>query len=153
MSEVSYEEANSFAEGFSELVEGADGWSIFANNAVATLPMFVPGFGIAWGFYTAWSTGFGFAAIISTMPELSEIQPLSILFLSPFGLMELVAYSIAISCSCYIILVIIKNRKSLVQIKSSLKSQIKPSIIKFSIVMILLLVAAFLEEYMIKQVQ
>jgi hypothetical protein len=45
----------------------------------------------------------------------------------------------------------IKNAKS--QIKSVLKLQIKPNLICIGIVMILLLVAGFLEDYMIKSSQ
>jgi len=115
------------------------------------LPMFIPGFGTIWGLYIAWSTGFGFAAIISTIPGLSEIQPLSILFLSPFGIIELIAYSIALSYSFHLIYTIIKNAKS--QIKSTLKLQIKPSLICIGIVMLLLLAAGFLEDFMIKSAQ
>jgi len=153
MSKVSYEEANAFADGFQSIMDETDGIGIFVNNFLATLPMFVPGFGIVWGLYTAWSTGFGFAAIISTMPGLSEIQPLSILFLSPFGVMELIAYSIALSCSFYFIYTIINKVKSKSPIKSALKSQIKPSLIQIGIALALLLAAGFLEDYIIKSVQ
>ena len=153
MSKVSYEEANAFSNGFQTLMDETDGIGIFANNSLATLPMFIPGFGIIWGLYTAWSTGFGFAAIISTIPGLSEIQPLSILFFSPFGIIELIAYSIALSCSFYFIFTIINKIKSKLPIKSALKSQIKPSLIEIGIVLTLLLAAGFLEDYMIKSVQ
>jgi len=151
MSKVSYEDANDFSNEFLAVMEDTDGIGIFVNNFLSTLPMFIPGFGIIWGLYIAWSTGFGFAAIISTIPGLSEIQPLSILFLSPFGIIELVAYSIALSCGFLLIYTIIKNAK--LQIKPVLKLQIKPNLICIGIVMILLLVAGFLEDYMIKSAQ
>jgi len=151
MSKVSYEEANNFGNEFLSVMEDTDGIGIFVNNFLSTLPMFIPGFGIMWGLYIAWSTGFGFAAIISTIPGLSDIQPLSILFLSPFGAIELIAYSIALSCSFHLIYTIIKNAKS--QIKSVLKLQIKPNLIGIGIVMVLLLAAGFLEDYMIKSAQ
>jgi len=151
MSKVSYEEANNFSNEFLTVMEDTDGIGIFVNNFISTLPMFIPGFGTIWGLYIAWSTGFGFAAIISTIPGLSEIQPLSILFLSPFGIIELIAYSIALSYSFHLIYTIIKNAKS--QIKSTLKLQIKPSLICIGIVMLLLLAAGFLEDFMIKSAQ
>jgi len=151
MSKVSYEDANDFSNEFLAVMEDTDGIGIFVNNFLSTLPMFIPGFGIIWGLYIAWSTGFGFAAIISTIPGLSDIQPLSILFLSSFGVMELIAYSIALSCGFLLIYTIIKNARS--QIKSVLKLQIKPNMICIGIVMILLLVAGFLEDYMIKSAQ
>jgi len=107
--------------------------------------MFIPGFGIIWGAYTAWSTGFGFAAILVMAPGLSDIQPLSILYLSAFGVMELVAYSIAMSRSYHLVHVLIK--------RVNLKLIIKPTAIEIGIVVGLLLVAGFLEEYMIQAAQ
>ena len=141
MYEVSDEEANAFVQEFLSNTNAIDGIGIFVNNLTAALPMFVPGFGMIWGSYTAWSTGFGFAAILTMAPGLADTIPLSILYLSPFGLMEIVAYSIAMSRSLHIILVLIK--------RVNLKLLIKPSLIEIGIVIITLLAAGFLEEYMI----
>jgi len=141
MYEVSDEEANAFVQEFLSNTEDIDGIGIFLNNITAALPMFVPGFGVAWGAYTGWSTGFGFAAILTMAPGLADIVPLSILYFSPFGLMELIAYSIAMSQSVYIVILLIK--------RTNLKSIIIPAGIEVGIVITLLLVAGFLEEYMI----
>jgi len=145
MSDVSDEEANAFVQEFLSNTSKIDGIGIFLNNSAASLPMFVPGFGIIWGAYTAWSTGFGFAAILVMAPGLSDIQPLSILYLSAFGLMELVAYSIAMSRSYHLVYGLIK--------RVNLKLIIKPTAIEIGIVVGLLLVAGFLEEYMIQAAQ
>jgi len=145
MYDVSDEEANAFVQEFLSQTNAIDGIGIFLNNSVASLPMFVPGFGMIWGAYTAWSTGFGFAAILVMAPGLSEIQPLSILYLSAFGLMELIAYSIAMSRSYHLLHVLIK--------RTNLKSIIKPTAIEIGVVVGLLLVAGFLEEFMIKAAQ
>jgi len=99
MTSVSEEDAEAFMSEFEELVLDIDAFGIFTHNLTIALPMFIPGFGVAWGLFSAWSTGFAFAAIITTVPEIGEIPPLSILFLSPFGLMEIAAYSIGISRS------------------------------------------------------
>ena len=107
--------------------------------------MFIPGIGIIHGAYTAWSTGFGFAAIISMAPGLAEIQPLSILYFSPFGIMELAAYSIAMSRSFHIAYALFK--------RVNLKSLIKPTVIEIGVVVTILFAAGFLEEYMIALVQ
>jgi hypothetical protein len=104
--------------------------------------MFIPGIGVIYGAYTAWSTGFGFAAILSMAPGLAEIHPLSLLYLSPFGLMELTAYSISMSRSFHIAYVLFK--------RVNLKSLIKPTVIEIGVVIALLLAAGYLEEYMIK---
>ncbi len=141
ISEVSDAESNSFVQEFLSNTEEIDGLGIFQNNSFAALPMFIPGIGVIFGAYTAWSTGFGFAAIVSMAPGLAEIQPLSILYLSPFGMIELIAYSISMSRSFHIVYVLFK--------RVNLKSLIKPTLIEIGIVIALLLVGAFVEEYMI----
>ena len=145
MSTVSEEEANAFMAEFEELVLDIDAFGIFTHNLTIALPMFIPGFGVAWGLFSAWSTGFAFAAIAITAPQLSDIPPLSILFLSPFGLMELVAYSFGISRSFILIRAIIK--------KIDLVPFIKPTLIEIGIMIGLLLAGGYLEFYMIEIVR
>jgi len=145
MTSVSEEEAEAFMSEFEELVLDIDAFGIFTHNTIIALPMFIPGFGVAWGVFSAWSTGFAFAAIVSTVPEIGEIPPLSILFLSPFGLMEVVAYSIGISRSFILIRAVSK--------KINLTPFIKPTAIEIGIVLILLLAGGYLEFYMIELAQ
>lgn len=141
MSEVSEEEAAAFMEEFEELIEGIDGTGIFLHNTSLALPMFLPGFGIAWGLFSAAATGYAFASIVLLAPELSQIPPLAILYLSPFGLMELVAYSIATSRSYILVWAIIK--------KTSMRTLAMPTAAEIGIVVGLLLGGGFLEHYMI----
>ena len=145
MSDVSEDEANIFMEEFEKLIEDIDAIGIFVHNTTISLPMFIPGFGVAWGLFSAWSTGFAFAAIVSITPELEQIPPLTILFLSPFGLMELCAYSLATSRSFILIRAITK--------KTNLTPFLKPTLIEIGIVVGLLLAGGFLEDYMIKLAQ
>ena len=145
MSTVSEEEANIFMAEFEELVLDIDAFGIFTHNTTIALPMFIPGFGVAWGIFSAWSTGFAFAAIATTMPEILNIPPLTILFLSPFGLMEITAYSLGISRSFILIRAITK--------KINLIQFIKPTIIEIGIVVGLLLAGGYLEFYMIELAQ
>ncbi|QDI89702.1 stage II sporulation protein M [Candidatus Nitrosopumilus sp. SW] len=145
MSTVSQEEADVFMSEFEELVLDIDGFGIFTHNTTIALPMFIPGFGVAWGLFSAWSTGFAFAAITTTTPILEQIPPLTILFLSPFGLMELTAYSLGISRSFILIRGITK--------KIDLRTFIKPTIIEIGIVVGLLLSGGYLEFYMIELAQ
>jgi len=142
MSDVSDEDADAFMSEFKNLVEDIDAIGIFTHNTTISLPMFIPGFGVAWGLFSAWSTGFAFSAITSITPQLSEIPPLAILYLSPFGIMELFAYSLATSRS-FILISAISKKTNLVQF-------IKPTGIEIGIVVGLLLVGGFLEDYMIK---
>jgi hypothetical protein len=141
---VSEEEANTFMSEFKKLVVDIGAIGIFLHNSSVSLPMFIPGFGVAWGLFSAWSTGFAFSAIVSITPELAKIPPLAILFLSPFGIMELTAYSIATSRSFMLIRAISK--------KSSLIPFLKPTAIEIGIVIGLLLAGGYLEDYMIKLV-
>ncbi len=145
MSEVSEEDANTFMAEFEKLVADIDAIGIFLHNSSISLPMFIPGFGIAWGLFSAWSTGFAFSAIVSITPELAKVPPLALLFLSPFGIMELTAYSIATSRSFMLIREISK--------KTNLIPFLKPTIMEIGIVIGLLLAGGYLEDYMIKLVQ
>ena len=145
MSTVSEEDAEAFMAEFEELVMDIDGFGIFAHNTTIALPMFIPGFGVAWGLFSAWSTGYAFASIVTTAPILGEIPPLAILFLSPFGLMELTAYSMGISRSFILIHAITK--------KLNLKQFVRPVIIEVGIVVGLLLAGGYLEIWMIELAQ
>ncbi len=145
MSTVSIEEANAFMAEFEDLILDIDAFGIFIHNLTISLPMFIPGFGVAWGLFSAWSTGFAFASIALTVPQIAEIPPLSILFLSPFGLMELVAYSFGISRSFILIKAIVK--------KIDLVPLVKPTLIEIGIVVGLLLAGGYLEFYMIELAQ
>ena len=145
MSTVSEEEANLFMEEFEKLVLDIDAFGIFVHNTTIALPMFIPGFGIFWGLFASWSTGYAFAAIVTSIPEIGDISPLSILFLTPFGLMEIFSYSLGISRSFILIKAIIT--------KTSLSQFIKPTIIEIGIVVILLLVGGYVEFYMIELAQ
>ncbi len=145
MSSVSEEEANLFMSEFEELVLNIDAFGIFTHNTTIALPMFIPGFGIIWGIFAAWSTGFAFASIVTVAPELGNIPPLAILLLSPFGFMELVAYSLGISRSFILIHAITK--------KINLIPFIKPTVIEIGIVLGLLLSGGYLEFYMIELAQ
>jgi hypothetical protein len=141
-STVTEAEAEAFMAEFEELVLDIDAFGIFTHNLTIALPMFIPGFGVGWGLFSAWSTGFAFASIVLTVPQIADIQPLSILFMSPFGIMELVAYSFGISRSFILIRAIFK--------KIDLIQFIKPTLIEIGIVTGLLLAGGYLEFYMIE---
>ena len=135
------EEASSFVEEFSESMNQMDGFGIFIHNITITLPMFIPGGGFVWGLYSAWETGFAFASIVSITPGLSNVPPLAILYISPFGFMELVAYSIAISRSFILIKKIVKKEK-IFRLSKIIG-------IEIGIVIGLLLVGGYLEIYLL----
>jgi hypothetical protein len=143
LSKLSDEESKAFLKEFQKVVEGINAIGIFEHNASVALPMFVPGFGLAWGAFAAWSTGVAFESLVSTTPALAKIPALALLYLSPFGLMELVAYSIGMSRSFLLINVIIK--------KKPLKNELRQTAIEIGIVLALLLAGGFIEYSMIQQ--
>ncbi|HEU04083.1 MAG TPA: stage II sporulation protein M, partial [Nitrosopumilus sp.] len=61
MSEPTEEEAQAFMEEFEELIDDIDAFGIFSHNTLLSLIMFIPGFGVGWGLFSAWSTGWGLA--------------------------------------------------------------------------------------------
>ena len=126
---------------FEEVLEQVDSALIFTHNLTIAIPMFIPGFGAIWGFFSAWSTGFAFAAIQTATPELGEVNPLALL-LTPFGLMELAAYSIALSRSFLLAKTLLK-RKSIFAEKTII-------LVEIGIVTALLVIGGVVEMYMIE---
>ena len=143
-SDVTEEETEEMLNYFKEIITEIDGIGIFSHNTTIALPMFIPGFGVIWGLFSAYSTGFAFAAISAGTPELDSINPLAVL-LTPFGLMELAAYSIAMSRSVLFIEKIIK--------KTSIFTEKKAVLIEIGIVVGLLLVGGIVEYEMIKSAE
>jgi uncharacterized membrane protein SpoIIM required for sporulation len=143
---VSEEEAKIFLDEFNNLLESLKGENfgleIFLHNTQIALVMFVPGFGIGWGIFSAISTGYAFAALTTTTPLLGEIPPVALIFATPFGLMELAAYSIGMSRSFILIITLIR--------KTPLKNQWKSIAIEVGIVVGLLLMGGIIEAYMIE---
>jgi hypothetical protein len=143
---VSEQDAKMFLEEFDKLLgtlqSGNFGIEIFLHNMQVGLPMFVPGFGVGWGIFSAFSTGFAFAAIATTQPLLTKIPPLVMIFATPFGLMEIAAYSIAMSRSFLLIVGLIK--------KTKISQEWKFVAIEVGIVIGLLLAGGIIEAYMIE---
>jgi uncharacterized membrane protein SpoIIM required for sporulation len=141
-SKLSEDDSKSFVKQFQGAVEGIDALGIFAHNTSVALPMFVPGFGVAWGSFAAYSTGVAFRALVSTTPMLAKLPPLALLYLSPFGIMEVVAYSIGMSRSFLLINAIVR--------KKPLRLELRNAGIEIGIVIALLLTAGFIEYSMIQ---
>lgn len=143
---VPEEEAKIFLDEFNKLLDALQGENfgteIFLHNTQIALPMFIPGFGIGWGIFSAFSTGFAFAALATTTPLLNEIPPLAMIFATPFGLMEIAAYSIGMSRSFLLAFSLIK--------KIPILQQWKQTVIEIGIVVGLLLAGGIIEAYMIE---
>ena len=107
--QVSEEESTIVLEQFESLIGEIDAVGIFVHNVSLAIPMFIPGVGIAWGAFAAFSTGMAFSVLRDASPMLENIPSLTVLFMSPFGLMEVAAYSMAMSRSYMIIHKMIKR--------------------------------------------
>lgn len=82
---------------------------IFGNNFMHCLIMFVPGFGIAYGFFVMYSTGF----VIETLALSEGISPqlyLALIFVFPFAWMEYLAYSLAMTENIYLVIAMMERR-------------------------------------------
>lgn len=141
ISTVNEDEALLVLDEFKNTVDVIDGFGIFINNLVIAIPMFIPGVGVAWGLFSGWSTGFAFATILTSIPTLANFPPLAILYYSPFGIMELIAYSLGISRSYMLAYGIIKHR--------TIKPQLLITVIEIGVVVTLLVIAGYTEFAMI----
>lgn len=138
---MSDEQTESFLKEFSKTTQGIGAIGIFLHNASDAILMFIPVAGVGFGVYIAGSTGAAFSAMAATNPQMSNLPPLALLLASPFGIMELVAYSIGMSRSFHLVWAIFK--------KNPLKKEIRHTMIEIGIVLILLLVAGIIESMMV----
>jgi uncharacterized membrane protein SpoIIM required for sporulation len=113
---------------------------IFTNNLTISLIMFIPGIGILFGLFSGYSTGLVFSAIIQTSHNQNQISTLLVL-LTPFGIMEIFCYGLAISRSSLLLISLIK--------KHNILKQLKFILIEIAIVVGILFFAAVLEWYFI----
>jgi len=140
--QVSEEESKIVLEELESLIGEIDAVGIFTHNTSLALPMFIPGFGIAWGAFAAFSTGMAFSVIQDANPILENIPSLTILFMSPFGLMEVAAYSIAMSRSYMIVHKMIR--------RMSIRPDFRVIGLEIAIVIGLLLTGGFVEWHFIE---
>jgi hypothetical protein len=133
---VTLEESTSslLKEQFQNKIKNIDSVGIFFNNFLISFLMFIPGIGIAFGLFSGFSTGNIFMILTRDLPI--QIPPL-LVFLTIFGIMELVSYGIAISRSYMLLIRIIK--------RSNVKESLIHAGIEIGIVAIILLFSAIIE--------
>jgi ABC-type uncharacterized transport system permease subunit len=139
---IEKEQSSLIKEQFESKIEGINELGIFQNNVLIALSMFIPGIGVGIGVFSGFGTGLVFNAMALENTTLQNISPLAIL-LTPFGLMEIFSYGVAISRSGMLIYDLYK--------KNSWKLMLKYTIIEIVITVSILIVAAFIEWNMIKQ--
>jgi uncharacterized membrane protein SpoIIM required for sporulation len=127
------------SKNFIEQIQDINETGIFLNNLKIALAMFIPMAGIVIGSFSAFSTGL----IFNSITNLSNIQypnPL-IVFLTPFGILELVSYGIALSRGGILLYEILKRRIS--------KKSIAHLLGEIVLVSIMLFIGALIEWNMI----
>lgn len=139
---VSFEKSTSelLKEQFQNKIKNIDNIGIFANNFLISILMFIPGIGIAFGLFSGFSTGNIFMIITQDLPI--QIPPL-LVFLTIFGMMELISYGIAISRSYLLLIHILK--------RTNIKENLIHTGIEIGIVAIILFFSAIIEWNLIKQ--
>jgi len=146
LSEPTEAEVQEVMDFFDSIVDSIDGIGIFVHNTTIAIPMFIPGFGVAWGLFSAYSTGFAYSAIAAANPEIAQLNPLAVL-LTPFGLMEVAAYSIAMSRSALLAKNVIQKNWN------HIKNERLVIAAEIGIVIGLLLVGGIVEMWMIETAQ
>jgi uncharacterized membrane protein SpoIIM required for sporulation len=136
------EEAEEVREQFSEQIAGIDQYGIFVNNIRIALGMFIPALGVGLGVFSGFATGSVFSALVGENPLLSQVPPL-VIFVTPFGAMELFAYGIAMSRSGMLIYQIVRRKPW--------REYAAPTLIELGIVGAVLFAAALIEWWFIEQ--
>src|SRR5918912_4481390 len=131
---------------FAEQIKGIDQIGIFINNVKIALIMFFPLIGIGVGVFSGFSTGLVFSALAQNSP-LSNVPPLVIL-ITPFGIMEVFAYGLAISRSGILVYELINLAYRSVK-KRPWREYLIPILIKtgieIGVVIIVLLIGSIIE--------
>lgn len=140
--DIGKNETENLRDQFNKQVKDIDQNGIFVNNLRISLGMFIPVLGMGLGIFSGFSTGLMFNVIAESSPLLNNISPLLIL-VTPFGVMEVFAYGLAMSRSGMLTYQIIK--------KKQWREYIIPTIIEIGIVITILLIGATIEWQIITQ--
>jgi len=136
---VTEDEASQFMDQIKLLIVGIDEVGIWLNNLKVASMMFVP-FGFIIGGFIAFQTGWAVAAASVLNPELTEMPAIALLYLTPFGILELICYAIAMSRSVLLVQALVQKR---------FKKQLLPTLKEYIIVSVVLLAAGIIEWRMI----
>ncbi len=87
-----------------------DETGIFLNNIEIALAMFIPAVGAGIGIFSGISTGMVFNAFALVTPALAGVPSLSVL-VTPFGMLEVFAYGLAMSRSAMLVFQLVKKEE------------------------------------------
>jgi hypothetical protein len=105
--------------------------------------MFIPALGVGLGVFSGFATGTVFSALVGQEPLLNQAPPL-IIFLTPFGAMELFTYGLAMSRSGMLVYHLVK--------KKPWREYAVPTLIELGIAGAVLFAAALIEWWFIESV-
>ena len=131
------------SKNFINQIRDIDEFGIFFNNLKIALVMFIPIIGIIMGTISGFSTGLVFNSIMNISGTASYANPL-IIFLTPFGILELLSYGLAISRGGILFFELIKKKftkKSLIYL-----------LVEVALVGIMLFTGAIIEWMMIENI-
>ncbi len=140
--QMSPDEAREVREQFSEQIEGIDQNGIFLNNIRIALGMFVPGLGVGLGALSGYVTGNVFSAIAEGEPALAGVPP-QVILITPFGIMEVFTYGLAMSRSGMLVYQFVK--------KKPWREYAMPTLIELGIAAAVLFAGAVVEWWMIEE--
>lgn len=147
---LSEEEAAEVRKQFAEQIEGIDQNGIFLNNFKISLVMFIPAVGIGFGELAGFGTGAVFSAIGAANPMLDNIPPLAIL-ITPFGVMEVFIYGLAMSRSGLLVVRLVKDKPWRAGAgRPFYENQLIPTFIEIGIAAAVLFAAAVIEWQLIE---
>ncbi|MGI0014895.1 MAG: stage II sporulation protein M [Nitrososphaera sp.] len=148
---LSDEEAGEIRKQFADQIEDIDQNGIFLNNFRIALAMFIPAAGVGFGGFAGFGTGAVFGALAAQTPALSNIPPLIIL-ITPFGIMEVFAYGLAMSRSGLLIVRLVKDKPWRAGAgRPFYENTLVPTFIEIGIVAVVLFASAVIEWEIIEQ--
>jgi uncharacterized membrane protein SpoIIM required for sporulation len=140
--EMTPQEAQEVRDAFDEQIQDINDVGIFFNNIRIALGMFVPGAGVALGVFSAYATGNVFAAIAEDSPALQGVPP-QLILITPFGIMEVFSYGVAMSRSALLVYYFVKRRPW--------REYAMPTLVEIGMVAAVLISAAVIEWWMIQE--
>lgn len=142
--ELPEEQAQMMIKQLRSQIQDIDGFGIFLHNMLIAAMMFIPIGGTLVGAGSALSTGFVFSAMSLENAALTQIPSIA-MFITPFGMMELISYGIAMATSILWLRVLFTKER-----KQQLKKALGNTMRGLAIVTPILLVAGMIEFYMIQ---
>jgi uncharacterized membrane protein SpoIIM required for sporulation len=130
------------SKNFINQISDIDEFGIFLNNLKIALVMFIPVIGLVMGTISGFSTGLVFNSIMN-LSDVTYSNPL-VIFLTPFGILELASYGLAISRGSILFFEILKKKFT--------KKSLFYLLIEVALVSGMLFVGAIIEWMMIENI-